>query len=304
MTKIYAQAVKDLRTPRDFMRWAVSQFHRAEVYFGHGTDNAWDEARYLVTHTLSLPWNVDDTWLDTRLLKSERKQLAQQLERRIEKRMPTAYLTGEAWFFGLPFKVDHRVLIPRSPIAELIENSFSPWLQVEPNRILDLCCGSGCIGIACAYRYPEAEIVLGELSEDAIDVAQSNVQMHGLEEQVRVIQSDLFNNIQGRFDLIVSNPPYVDAEDMASLPPEYKHEPQMALEAGDDGLDLVRRILKEAPHYLNDDGLLVVEVGNSWVNIEAAFPNVPFTWIEFERGGHGVFVLTRSELETVAAEFQ
>ncbi len=201
---------------------------------------------------------------------------------------------------GLPFNVTQDVLVPRSPIAELIQADFQPWLQVSPERILDLCTGSGCIGIACAYQYPEAEVVLSDISAQAIAVAQGNILRHKLTDRVQVVQSDVFSDITGRFDVIVSNPPYVDASDIASMPPEFRSEPLLGLAAGEDGLEIARRILRHARQFLTDEGILVVEVGNSWEALEAAYPEVPFTWVEFENGGVGVFVMTARELDEYA----
>jgi ribosomal protein L3 glutamine methyltransferase len=301
--KHFAEALATLETPRDYIRWAVSRFHEAGLYFGHGTDNAWDEARYLVMHCLHMSWSVADQWLDTVLTLSERKAVISVLKLRLIKRLPAPYITGEAWFCGLPFYVNQQVLIPRSPIGEMIEKGFFPWRQTNVNRVLDLCCGSGCIGIAAAYQFPEAQVVLSDLSPDALKVAQINIKAHELEDQVACVQGDLFEGIEGTFDIILTNPPYVDHEDMASLPPEFQHEPVMALEAGFDGLDLVRNILLSASTYLADRGLLIVEVGNSWEHLEHSFPDVPFTWVEFEKGGHGVFVLLKEELEYYQAAF-
>ncbi|GAB3482393.1 50S ribosomal protein L3 N(5)-glutamine methyltransferase [Azotobacter salinestris] len=285
-----------LRTLRDYIRWAVSRFHAEGLYFGHGTDNAWDEARQLVLGALHLPWEMADGYLDCRLEEDECMHLGALLQRRIEERIPAAYLLGEAWFCGLPFLVDERVLVPRSPIAELIGQRFAPWLLHEPMRILDLCTGSGCIGIACAYEFPEAEVVLADLSFDALEVANRNIERHGLDERVYTVQGDGFVGLPGqRFDLIVSNPPYVDAEDFADMPEEYHHEPAMGLACGEDGLDLVRRMLAEAADHLTERGVLVVEVGNSQVHVEALYPEVDFTWLEFTRGGHGVFLLSAAQ---------
>jgi len=218
------------------------------------------------------------------------------LRRRIEERVPTAYLLEQAWFCGLPFIVDERVLIPRSPIGELIEHRFEPWLPGTPKRILDLCTGSGCIGIACAYEFLEAEVVLADISFDALEVANRNIEQHGLEERVYTVQSDGFDGLPNqRFDLIVSNPPYVDAEDFADMPDEFHHEPELGLACGNDGLDLVRRMLAEAADHLTDDGVLIVEVGNSQVHVEALYPEVDFTWLEFSQGGHGVFLLAAAQ---------
>ncbi|WP_296271382.1 50S ribosomal protein L3 N(5)-glutamine methyltransferase [Pseudomonas sp. UBA6323] len=285
-----------LRTLRDYIRWAVSRFQAEQLFFGHGTDNAWDEARQLVLGALHLPWEISDAYLDCRLEDDEHAHLQALLKRRIEERVPTAYLLGEAWFCGLPFVVDERVLVPRSPIAELIDCHFSPWLPAEPARILDLCTGSGCIGIACAYEFPEAEVVLGDLSFDALEVANLNIERHGLEERVYCVQGDGFAELPGqRFDLIVSNPPYVDAEDFADMPAEYQHEPAMGLACGADGLDLVRRMLAEAADHLTERGVLIVEVGNSQVHVEALYPEVDFTWLDFQRGGHGVYLLAAKQ---------
>jgi len=294
-----------LQTLRDYIRWAVSRFHEHEVYFGHGTDNAWDEARLLVLGGLHLPWAMADAYLDCRLEEAECLHLNELLRRRIEERVPAAYLLGEAWFCGLPFIVDERVLVPRSPIAEYIERQFAPWLPKTPARILDLCTGSGCIGIACAYEFPDAEVVLADLSYDALEVANLNIEQHELEGRVYTVQSDGFDGLPGqRFDLIVSNPPYVDLEDFASMPDEYQHEPELGLACGDDGLDLVRRMLAEAADHLTDDGLLVVEVGNSQVHVEALYPEVDFTWLEFQRGGHGVFLLAAQQCRAHQALFR
>jgi ribosomal protein L3 glutamine methyltransferase len=282
---------------RDFIRWGASAFQEAKVFFGHGTTNAWDEAEQLILHAIHLQPPLDDEWLDARLTSAERERVLRNLQRRINERIPAAYITGQAWFAGLPFAVDKRVLVPRSPIAELIEKRFEPWLTKEPNYILDLCTGSGCIGIACAYAFPNAEVQLSDISFDALEVAEENIQQHQLEERVFAIQSDLFESLVGqKFDLIVSNPPYVDADDLATMPEEYLAEPQLGLASGIDGLDFTRRLLNEAHRYLNDDGMLIVEVGNSWPALEAAYPNLPFTWLEFTRGGHGVFMLRACDL--------
>lgn len=285
-----------LRTVRDHIRWAVSRFHEADLFFGHGTDNAWDDARQLVLGALHLPFETADSYLDCRLEEDEQQHVLELIRRRVEDRVPTAYLLGEAWFCGLPFIVDERVLVPRSPIAELIGAGFEPWLPAEPMRILDLCTGSGCIGIACAYVFPESEVVLGDLSFDALEVANQNIERHGLEERVYTVQGDGYEGLPGqRFDLIVSNPPYVDAEDFAEMPAEYQHEPELGLACGDDGLDLVRRMLAEAADHLTEKGVLIVEVGNSQVHVEALYPEVDFTWLEFEQGGHGVFLLAAAQ---------
>jgi len=294
------EAVNELVTIQDVLRWAVTEFNRAQVFFGHGTDNAWDEAVQLVLPSLNLDLQSNVMMLQSRLTKREREMLVDLIIIRIEQRIPVPYLTNSAWFAGLEFYVDERTLVPRSPIAELIETQFEPWVQTAPQRVLDLCTGSGCIAIACAYAFPEAEVDAVDLSEDALEVADINIQNHGLSQQVFPIQSDLFSGIANeKYDLIVSNPPYVDAEDMANLPEEYKHEPELGLACGDDGLDLVREMLRQAGAMLNENGMLFVEVGNSQVHLQAAYPEIPFQWIEFSIGGHGVFALTKEQLDNI-----
>ncbi len=298
MDKIFVEeAEQDLLSIGDYVRWAVSRFHDADLFFGHGTDNAWDEALALVLHALHLPFSTDPVLKQARLTRSEKQQVIELVVRRIQERVPLAYLTHSAWFAGLEFFVDERVLVPRSPFAELIETQFAPWLQKTPQRVLDLCTGSGCIAIATALAFDEAEVDALDISADALQVAEINIEHYGLQERVIPIQSDLFSAIDGlTYDLIISNPPYVDAEDMAALPDEYRHEPELGLASGPDGLALTRQMLREAADHLNDDGLLFVEVGNSEVHLRHQYPDVPFTWIEFERGGHGVFMITKAQL--------
>ncbi len=294
-----------LHTIGDYIRYATSEFNRAELFFGHGTDNARDEAINLVLFALYLPNQLDDNWLNCRLLEEEKQAVLALISRRINERIPAAYITNQAMFANLPFYVDERVLVPRSPIAELIEKRFSPYLTKEPSRILDLCTGSGCIAIACAYAFPEAEIDALDLSIDALNVAQINIESHGLMEQVIPIQSDIFSGVEGlSYDLIVTNPPYVDLDDVNNMPDEYQHEPEMGLGCGHDGLDVVRKILAQAEQYLNDSGILICEVGNSQVHVEATYPEVPFTWISFSRGGHGVFMLTKAQLTQYSQYFK
>ncbi len=286
---------QELFSVKDLHRWAVSRFTESKLYFGHGTDNAYDEALTLIAHLLHLPIELVDTFADARLTQAERALIVQLIETRCRERIPLAYITNEAWFAGLPFTVDERVIIPRSPIAELIEQGFQPWLSSEPTRVLDLCAGSGCIGIACAIHLG-SEVDLVELSPEALALANQNIQRHQLTASVKAIESDLFASIDGQYELIVSNPPYVDVGDLASMPAEYHHEPDMALAAGADGLDIARKILAQSADYLSEQGLLVLEVGNSDLALEKAFPSVPFLWLELARGGHGVCAFTRQEL--------
>ncbi|WP_129142179.1 50S ribosomal protein L3 N(5)-glutamine methyltransferase [Modicisalibacter coralii] len=300
-----ARIAAQLVTLRDCLRWATSEFHVGRLHFGHGTASAWDEAVALVLGALHLPWDVDPAVLDGRLLDVERARIVALVRARIETRKPLPYLLGEAFFAGHPFVVDERVLIPRSPIAELIEHDFAAWFPDQPPaRVLDLCTGSGCIGIATALHLPTAEVDLADISPDALAVAKINITRHEVGTRVRAVASDLFERLAGqRYDLIVVNPPYVDARDLTGMPAEFRHEPSLALGAGEDGLDIVRRLLREARSHLEDDGVLIVEVGNSDRHLEAAYPEVPFLWLEFERGGHGVFALTAAELDEYAAHF-
>ena len=287
----------DLRTIRDLVRWGATEFGRAGLHFGHGTDNALDEAFHLVTWALKLPHELPPQYYDARLTDAERRKVMALLRARVRTRKPAAYLTGEAWFAGLPFEVDQRVLIPRSPIAEMIEGHFRPWLRAEPRRILDLCAGSGCIAIACAMAFPEAKVDAAEIDAGALKVLGRNIARHRLEGRVEAIRSDLFKALQGRkYGLIVSNPPYVPTARWKRMPDEYHHEPKLALEAGTDGMDIVARILREAPAFLEDDGLLVCEVGGSVPEFERRFAKAPVVWPEFERGGDGVFAIARDDL--------
>jgi len=293
--------INELVTIRDYLRWSVSQFNEAGLFYGHGTESAWDEAVALILHTLHLPHDINPNVLDAKLLRSERDLLQQLIQRRINERVPVPYLTHEAWFGGLSFYVDERVLIPRSPIAELVENQFQPWVDPQSiSSILDLCTGSGCIAIACANAFLEAEVDASDISADALAVAKINVLRHHVEEQVQLHQADLFTGLPAKkYDLIVSNPPYVDAEDMASLPAEFHHEPKLGLAAGSDGLEIVERILKQARNYLSAHGILIVEVGNSEYALAEKFPEIPFTWLEFQHGGGGVFLLTAKQLAEI-----
>lgn len=285
-----------LRTVRDLVRWGASEFNRAGLYFGHGTDNALDEAFHLVLHALHLPPDLPATYLETAVTNSERAAVLKLLRARVKTRKPAAYLLGEIDFCGLSFEVNEQVLIPRSPIGELIERQFQPWLQIEPSRILDLCTGSGCIGIACALAFPDATVDLGEISAGALAVSKRNIARHHVADRVTAIKSDLFKALNGPYDLIVSNPPYVPTKEWKALAAEFQHEPKLALEAGADGMDIVARILREAPAQLMPGGLLVCEVGGSVEEFENRWPHLPVTWIEFERGGDGVFAISREEL--------
>lgn len=291
-----------LNTLKDFMRWGASRFNEAKLSFGHGMLTALDEAVYLTLRAVHLPIDTPEIYWDAALTETEKAKILDYFTQRIEGKKPAAYITQEGWFAGLPFYVDERTLIPRSPIAELVEAQFTPW--VDPytvETVLDLCTGSGCIGIACAYAFPEASVDLVDISKDALDVANINIDRHNLSDRVTTIQSDLFSNLAGKkYDLIVSNPPYVDQEDMAILDDEFKHEPELGLYSGSDGLDATREILKQALNHLNPDGVLIVEVGNSQYALAEAYPEIPFYWLEFEKGGDGVFLLTAQQLKEYA----
>jgi len=291
------EAVNELHTIQDMLRWAVSRFSAAGIWYGHGTDNPWDEAVQLVLPSLWLPLDIPEEMRNARLTASERHLIVERVIRRVNERIPVAYLTHKAWFCGHEFYVDERVLVPRSPIGELIENRFAGLISEKPRHILDMCTGSGCIAIACAYAFPDAEVDAVDISSDALAVAEQNIEEHGLMQQVTPIRADLFRELPAlKYDLIVTNPPYVDAEDMDDLPGEYHHEPELGLAAGSDGLKLVRRILACAPQYLSEQGVLICEVGNSMVHMMEQYPDVPFTWLEFDNGGDGVFMLTRQQI--------
>jgi ribosomal protein L3 glutamine methyltransferase len=284
------------------LAYCAAALESSDVFFGHGTDNPWDEAVQLVLSVADLPLDADDGVLPHPLDDSMRQRIAALLQQRIQEHVPLPYLLGRAWFAGLAFRCDRRAIIPRSPIAELILNEFQPWYQgPQPRRILDLCCGGGCIGLAAAHYQPLASVDLADIDAQALALARENVQLLGLQQRVSVIQSDLFQGLPSqRYDLILSNPPYVDRADLEAMPAEYHHEPGLALGSGSDGLDLTRQILAHAGEYLCETGLLVVEVGNSWPALEAAYPRLPFTWLEFAHGGHGVFALTAAELQDYA----
>ena len=293
------QVLTILSTLRDYIRWAASQFTKSQISFGQGTTTALDEAAALVLHTINQPYNLAEAYLDTTLTMSERQAAVEIINRRINERIPAAYLTNEAIFAGLSFYVDNRVLVPRSPIAELIEQRFAPWVEEDQiYRILDLCTGSGCIAIACAYAFQEATIDAVDLSSDAMAVAEINLEKHQLFDSVTLYQSDLFANLPpDLYDIIVSNPPYVCQEEWEQLPKEFHAEPDMGFKGGQTGLDIVIRILVEANTYLAEQGVLVMEVGSSAQTLQATFPDVPFYWLDFARGGDGVFLLTAEQIQ-------
>lgn len=310
------EAAETLTTIRDFIRFGVTALRQYDAHLGQGTEDFFAESSALVLQTLSLDWNADSEILDAKLLASEKAEFLQLLERRINEKVPTSYLLNLAYFFNKPFYVDERVLIPRSPIAELIENRFSPYCLDEngemraadnnlpvntqpktPQRILDMCTGSGCIAIALAYAFPDSEVDATDISKEALEVASINAEHHDKQYQVALLESDLFAKVpaENQYDLIVSNPPYVDAEDMADLPDEFRHEPELALAAGQDGLDLVRKMLAQAADYLTEDGLIVIEVGNSEWAMKQNFNTIDFHWLKFQKGGSGIFALTAAQ---------
>jgi len=298
MNTISSEIITTLSTLRDYIRWAASRFTQAEISFGHGTTTALDEAAALVLHTVYQPYDLAEAYLDTVLTPAERRSVVDMIERRIQERIPAAYLTNEAVFAGLKFYVDERVLVPRSPIAELIEQRFSPWIEEdEVFKILDLCTGSGCIAIACAYAFRDALVDAVDLSEDALAVAEINIAKHQLSDSVMLYHSDLFNSLpETRYDVIVSNPPYVALDEWEQLPAEFRAEPDMGFQGGPSGLDLVLRILVDANDYLAEQGILIVEVGSSAETLQNLLPDVPFYWLDFERGGDGVFLLTAEQV--------
>ncbi|MCX0331003.1 50S ribosomal protein L3 N(5)-glutamine methyltransferase [Acinetobacter radioresistens] len=319
------EAAENLTTIRDFIRFGVSALRQYDAHLGQGTEDYFAESSALVLQTLSLEWAANPEILDAKLLPSEKEEFLNLLARRVNERIPTSYLLNLAYFFNKPFYVDERVLIPRSPIAELIENRFAPYCLDEhghlreahnnlpvnsdpqtPRRILDMCTGSGCIAIALAYAFPEAEVDATDISKEALEVAAINTEHHNMQYQVALMESDLFSKIpaENQYDLIVSNPPYVDAEDMADLPEEFLHEPELALAAGQDGLDLVRKMLSQAADYLTEDGLIVIEVGNSEWAMKQNFNTVDFHWLEFKKGGSGIFALTAEQCRRYQQLFQ
>jgi ribosomal protein L3 glutamine methyltransferase len=293
----------ELITILDWIRYSISTFYQAGIFFGHGTDNEWDEASSLVFQALNLPLDMpaqrQEALYQARVTETEKQHMADWLQQRVELQKPLPYITHQAWFAGMPFYVDERVLIPRSPVAELILQGFKPYLSQEPKRILDLCTGGGCIAIAMAKQFPESMVDAADIDTDALDVASMNIHEYQLEEQVIPLQSDLFNGLTGeRYDLIVSNPPYVDAHDMADLPAEFQHEPAHALAAGEDGLDVVEIMLQQAAQYMTDGAWLFIEVGNSEVHIATRFPGLQLDWCELSQGGSGIFAIQKETLVT------
>lgn len=292
-------AINELLTIRDWLRYTVSQFEASDIFYGHGTDNSYDEAVWLIMSALHLPHETLNNFLDARILTTERIKLASLIEQRITQHTPTAYLLKEAWLQGFKFYVDERVLIPRSFIAELLSNDLSPWIEFPEmvESAADICTGSGCLGVLLANSFPNAAIDVIDISQDAIDVANINIQNYGLESQITAIKSDMFGALAGKkYDLIISNPPYVDAPSMDALPAEYRNEPQLALGSGADGLEHTHTILREAANYLNDGGILIVEIGHNRDALLDAYPGIAFTWLEVSSGNQFVFLLTKSQL--------
>lgn len=295
------ELIATLATPADYVRWAASRFEASGLAFGHGFDRALDEAFYLVRHCLCLPHDLADVYMTAQLLPSERRRLVALINRRIDERLPSAYLTGEAWFCGLRFAIDARAIVPRSPLAELIVEGFTPWLTSPPARVLDLCAGNGCIAIACAHVFPDADVDAVEYDPDTFALMQQNIAEHDLVARVQAYRGDLFAPLSAAevvrgYDLIVTNPPYVAEAEWQALPPEYHAEPRCALTDGGDGMAIVARILRDAPAWLAEDGTLIGEIGDSTDAFEAAFPDLPAIWPTFERGGSGVFIITREAL--------
>lgn len=289
----------ELRTLLDWIRHAASTLAQSDVYYGHGTDSPLDEAAALVLGALALPFGLSPAYFPAALTADEKTRLAGLLRKRIDERIPVPYLTGRTLYGGYEFYVDERVLIPRSPIAELIEKRLAPWWPEEardPARILDLCTGSGCIGILAALHHPDAEIVLADIDGDALDVAQANVERYGLDDRTLIVQDDGLDAAEGEFDWILCNPPYVPETELDDIAEEFRHEPRHALISGADGMDFTRTLLHRAADYLSEDGILVLEVGMSWPLLEAAYPQVLFDWVGLERGGEGVLVISRDEL--------
>lgn len=295
---VFDAAAQQLHSVRDFLRFTVSQFEEAKLFFGHGNNSAYDEAAYLILHTLHLPLDTLEPFLDARLLDTEKGTLLHLVQRRISERIPVAYLTNQAWQGEYDFYVDERVIVPRSFIYELLGEPLRLWIEYDElvHSALDLCTGSGALAIQMAHCYPDAVIDAVDISLDALEVAAINVENYGLQERINLIHTDLFTGIDNTYDLIVSNPPYVDAESVEQLPEEYLHEPELALGSGEDGLDVTRQIIQQAARYLNPHGVLVVEIGHNREILEQAFPELPFTWLSTSGGDGFVFLLSREQL--------
>lgn len=295
---VFDAAAQQLHSVRDFLRFTVSQFEEAKLFFGHGNNSAYDEAAYLILHTLHLPLDTLEPFLDARLLDTEKGTLLHLVQRRINERIPVAYLTNQAWQGEYEFYVDERVIVPRSFIYELLGEPLRLWIEYDElvHSALDLCTGSGALAIQMAHCYPDAVIDAVDISLDALEVAAINVENYGLQERINLIHTDLFTGIDNTYDLIVSNPPYVDAESVEQLPEEYLHEPELALGSGEDGLDVTRQIIQQAARYLNPHGVLVVEIGHNREILEQAFPELPFTWLSTSGGDGFVFLLSREQL--------
>ncbi len=290
-----------LTTIGDYLTWATDYFAEQDLFYGHGTDNPWDEAVMLVLYVLQLPASNNSSLLQQELSVAQKKRLIELAQLRVATRKPVPYLTNDAWFAGEKYYVTEDVLIPRSPLAETILNLFQPWLgNTQPHTILDLCTGSGCLAILCAKQFPEAQVFAADISAEALAVTEINIQLHKCADRVQPVLSDLFANLSGRkFDIIISNPPYVGQQEMQELPYEFKHEPELALASGVDGLDITRLILRQAKQFLTPSGILIVEVGNSWQTLVDMYPEIPFTWLEFAHGGDGVFLLTADQVQAI-----
>lgn len=298
---MYPTAYHELITLRDLLRYTVSQFNASQLAFGHGSDNAWDEAVYLLLHTLHLPLDTLEPFLDARVLPEERERFLKLVERRQTERVPVAYLTGEAWLQGHRFIVDQRVIVPRSPISELLSDRLSPWIAepADVEFVLDLCTGSGCLAVLAALAFENAQVDAVDLSEHALEIADQNIEQSGLDGRITTHRSDLFDQLpQCEYQLIICNPPYVNSHSMEALPPEYRHEPTMALAGGEDGMDLVRRLLRSAPQFMAPDGILVLEIGNEYDNFIAAFPDLDPIWLSTENAEDQILLLTREQLAT------
>lgn len=300
MTKLIDGSREALQSVRDLIRYAVSRFNEQKLFFGHGSDNAWDEAVYLVLHALHLPPDQLEPFMDARVLPSEREAALSLIDLRCEHRLPAPYLTHEAWLQGYTFHVDQRVIVPRSPIAELLMNQLSPWIAdpFEITGILDLCTGSGCLAIIAAHQFPEAFVDATDISKDALDVALINVEKHGMQDRLNLHHGSLYDPlpVSAQYDLIISNPPYVNSASMLKLPPEYRHEPSLALAGGDDGMDLVRTIIEQAPTHLRDNGLLLIEIGHERAYFEAAFPDLEPIWLDTAEASDQILLLTKEQL--------